>query len=158
MSNLTKIGLDTEKSAKLAHQLNQLLANYQVYYQSLRGLHWNIKGQHFFELHVKFEELYTDAQLKIDEIAERILTLGFTPLHTFADYLSVAEVPVAKDVTEAHGAVQVVLDSLKTIVTLERGILSAAEELGDEGTLTLLTDFITQQEKSIWMYGAWMNK
>lgn len=158
MSNLTKIGLDTEKSAKLAHQLNQLLANYQVYYQSLRGLHWNIKGQHFFELHVKFEELYTDAQLKIDEIAERILTLGSTPLHTFAEYLSVAEVPVAKDVTDAHGAVQVVLDSLRTIVTLERGILSAAEDLGDEGTLTLLTDFITQQEKSIWMYGAWMNK
>jgi starvation-inducible DNA-binding protein len=158
MTNLSNIGLDQALSAKLAEKLNLLLANYQVYYQSLRGLHWNIKGEHFFELHVKFEELYNDAQLKIDEIAERILTLGYTPLHTFSDYLAHAEVSVAKNVTQAHEAVAVVVSSLQTIVTIERGILRLADDLGDEGTLTLLTDFITQQEKTIWMYNAWLNK
>lgn len=158
MSNLTKIGLDKTLSAKLAAKLNRLLANYQVYYQSLRGLHWNIKGPHFFELHVKFEELYNDAQLKIDEIAERILTLGFTPLHSFSDYLAEAEVPVARNISDAHEAVSVVVSSLQTIVIIEREILGIAEQLGDEGTLTLLTDFITQQEKMIWMYSSWLHQ
>ena len=73
----TQIGLDSKQSEVLAAELNVLLANYQLYYQNTRGLHWNIKGKHFFELHVKFEEIYTDAQLKIDLIAERVLTLGF---------------------------------------------------------------------------------
>lgn len=158
MTKLSKIGLDKTISEKLATELNDLLANYQIYYQSLRGLHWNIKGQNFFELHLKFEELYNDAQLKIDEIAERVLTLGFTPLHTFEDYLSKAQVKVGKNISEAEDAVTLVLESLKTLVILEREILPTAEELNDEGTLTLLTDFITQQEKTIWMYSSWLNK
>lgn len=158
MKKLSRIGLDKTLSEKLAIELNHLLANYQIYYQSLRGLHWNIKGQNFFELHVKFEELYNDAQLKIDDIAERILTLGFTPLHTFEDYLKTAEVKVGKDISDAESAVTLVLESLKTLVLLEREILEIADELNDEGTLTLLTDFITQQEKTIWMYSSWLNK
>lgn len=158
MKSLSNIGLDKEKSAALAEQLNVLLANYQVFYQSLRGLHWNIKGTNFFELHVKYEELYTDAQLKIDEIAERVLTLGSTPLHAFEDYLAKASVPVGKNITEGKEGVTLVMESLQKIVVLEREILTAADALGDEGTLTLLTDFITQQEKTIWMYAAWLNK
>lgn len=158
MKSLSNIGLDKEKSAALADQLNVLLANYQVFYQSLRGLHWNIKGTNFFELHVKYEELYTDAQLKIDEIAERILTLGSTPLHAFDDYLAKASVSVGKNITEGKDGVTLVMESLQKIVVLEREILTAADALGDEGTLTLLTDFITQQEKTIWMYAAWLNK
>ncbi len=155
---LTKIGLDKTQSEKLAAELNQLLSNYEIFYQSLRGLHWNIKGQSFFELHAKFEELYTDAQVKIDEIAERILTLGFTPLHTFEDYIRHAEVEVGKNISEPVPAVTLVVESLKTLVIIERQMLETAEQLGDEGTLTLLTDFITEQEKTIWMYNAWLSK
>lgn len=66
------IGLDTTQSQKLANALNNLLANYQVFYMNTRGYHWNIQGKEFFELHAKFEEIYTDLQLKIDELAERI--------------------------------------------------------------------------------------
>ena len=83
MKNL--IGIDKEKAKELVIKLNDLLANYQLFYQNLRGLHWNIKGKEFFELHLKFEELYNDAVIKIDEIAERILTLEGEPLHTFSD-------------------------------------------------------------------------
>jgi starvation-inducible DNA-binding protein len=81
------LGLEFKKAEVLAAELNILLANFQVYYQNLRGLHWNIRGKRFFDLHVKFEELYNDSQLKIDLIAERVLTLGSTPLHTFEDYM-----------------------------------------------------------------------
>ena len=81
------IGLEEKKVKKLTDELNGLLANYQIFYQNLRGYHWNIKGENFFELHVKFEEYYNDAQVKIDEIAERILTLGKTPFHSYSDYL-----------------------------------------------------------------------
>ncbi|MCO5232118.1 MAG: DNA starvation/stationary phase protection protein [Chitinophagales bacterium] len=158
MAKLSKIGLDKTLSEKLATQLNVLLSDYQIFYQNLRGLHWNIKGNQFFELHAKFEELYNDAQIKIDEIAERILTLGFTPLHTFEDYINHAEVRVGKNISNAEESVSLVLESLKVIVVVERELLTIADDLGDEGTLTLLTDFITEQEKTIWMYSSWLNK
>ncbi|MCO5248943.1 MAG: DNA starvation/stationary phase protection protein [Chitinophagales bacterium] len=156
MSKLTRIGLDKTQSEKLAKELNKLLSNYEIFYQSLRGLHWNIKGSQFFELHEKFEELYNDAQEKIDIIAERVLTLGFTPLHTFQDYIENANVEVGKNISEAKTAVTLITESLKTLVILEREILESAQALEDEGTITMLTDFITQQEKTIWMYSSWL--
>lgn len=154
----TQIGLDSKKSEALAKELNVLLANYELYYQNTRGLHWNIKGKHFFELHVKFEEIYTDAQEKIDLIAERILTLGFTPLHTFSDYIKQSGIKEGRNISEAKPAVELIVNSLQTIILLERKILQIAEALNDEGTITLLTDFITQQEKEIWMYSSWLNQ
>ena len=87
-----QIGLNNEQSKQLAKKLNVLLSNYHLFYQNARSFHWNITGEKFFELHVKFEELYTDALLKIDEIAERILTLGHTPTHTFSDYLALSSI------------------------------------------------------------------
>ena len=74
-----RIGLDSQRSKELANLLGDLLANYSTFYQNVRGYHWNIKGEKFFELHLKFEELYNDLFLKIDEVAERILTLGHAP-------------------------------------------------------------------------------
>ncbi|MBK6274097.1 MAG: DNA starvation/stationary phase protection protein [Saprospirales bacterium] len=156
LKNSTQIGLDSKKSEALANELNSLLANFQLYYQNLRGLHWNINGKHFFELHVKFEELYNDVQLKIDLVAERILTLGFSPLHTFSDYLKKSSIKEGKNISDAKTAVQLVVSSLQTIILLERAILKTADKLNDEGTNTMLTDFITQQEKEIWMYSAWL--
>ena len=149
LKNSTQIGLDSKKSEALANELNSLLANFQLYYQNLRGLHWNINGKHFFELHVKFEELYNDVQLKIDLVAERILTLGFSPLHTFSDYLKKSSIKEGKNISDAKTAVQLVVSSLQTIILLERAILKTADKLNDEGTNTMLTDFINQQEKEI---------
>ena len=90
------IGINTEKALILANRLNELLADYQLFYQNLRGLHWNIKGRKFFELHLKFEEYYDNAVIKVDEIAERILTLEGEPLHTFTDYLKISEIKEVK--------------------------------------------------------------
>jgi len=154
--NTTIIGLDKKKTENLAKDLNGLLANFQVYYQNLRGLHWNIKGKSFFELHVKFEEFYTDSQEKIDLIAERILTLGGTPLHTFNDYTELAKVPVGKNVTNDVEAVQLVVTSLSELLKIERIILDASGEANDEGTNSMMSDFIAEQEKTIWMLNAWL--
>jgi starvation-inducible DNA-binding protein len=153
-----RIGLSEKKSNRLAEELNVLLAGYQLYYQNLRGFHWNIKGPAFFELHVKFEELYDDAVLKIDEIAERILTLGGTPLHTFTDYLRHSTVKEAANITDGEGTVGITLANLKTLLELERGILGLAGEAGDEGTNSLMSDYITQQEKTVWMLSAYLGK
>jgi len=154
--NTTRIGLDVQKSTSLATNLNSLLANFQVYYQNLRGLHWNIKGKSFFELHVKFEELYTDSQEKVDMIAERILTLGGVPFHSFEAYLKEAVIPVGINVSKDTEAVALVLNSLSELLKIERVILEESGDAQDEGTNSMMSDFIAEQEKTIWMLTAWM--
>jgi starvation-inducible DNA-binding protein len=155
---LNSIGLDQKKTKDIAKDLNGLLANFQIYYQNLRGIHWNIKGKRFFDLHVKFEELYTDANLKVDEIAERILTLGETPLHTFEDYTKFSKVPVGKNVSQDERAVHLIVDSLSELLKIERNILDKSGEANDEGTNSMMSDFITQQEKTVWMMKAWLGE
>ncbi|NRD20470.1 DNA starvation/stationary phase protection protein [Winogradskyella eckloniae] len=155
---LNSIGLDTKKTEELANDLNGLLANFQLYYQNLRGIHWNIKGRGFFDLHVKFEELYTDANVKVDEIAERILTLGATPLHTFEDYTKAGKVPVGKNISKDEKAVELIVNSLSELLKIERSILSAAGDANDEGTGSMMSDFITEQEKTVWMMKAWLGE
>ena len=156
MAKKNNIGLDADKSKKLSDKLNILLANYQLFYINARGFHWNITGEKFFELHLKFEELYTDALLKVDEIAERILTLGNTPVHTFSDYLKLAKIKEAKDVTEGKPAIKKVLEGFAVLIELEREILKLSADADDEGTNALMSDYIREQEKSVWMYSAYL--
>ena len=155
---LNSIGLDSKVTKELAKDLNGLLANFQTYYQNLRGIHWNIKGRAFFDLHVKFEELYTDANIKVDLIAERILTLGETPLHTFEDYGKHAKVPVGKNISEDNKAVRLIVDSLSELLQIERDILNKSGDANDEGTNSMMSDFIAEQEKTVWMMKAWLNE
>ncbi|MGQ1784194.1 Dps family protein [Saccharicrinis sp. GN24d3] len=154
MKNL--IGLDKVKAAVLADRLNELLANYQVFYQNLRGFHWNIKGKAFFELHAKFEEYYNDAVEKIDEIAERILTLEGEPLHTFSTYIQTSTLEEAKGISEGVQAVQVVVRNFSTLVGLEREILALAGDADDEGTISLMSDYISETEKTLWMLNSYL--
>ncbi len=156
MENLNRIGLDAEKSKGLIKQLEDLLANYSVFYQNTRGYHWNIKGANFFELHVKFEELYNDLILKIDEVAERILTLGSDPEHRFSAYLSLSEIKEATDLSDGKIAIADILESFKTLLIKQRAIMEFAAEIGDEGTSALMSDYIREQEKLIWMYSAYL--
>lgn len=152
----TYIGLDTGKTKDLSKKLNQLLCNYQQLYINTRGFHWNIKGDNFFELHAKFEEQYNDLQLKIDEIAERILTLGFTPYHSFSNYLENAEVEEAQNVTDGKTALRSILESYEIIIGHQREILELSDEAGDEGTNALMSDYISEQEKLVWMYRSYL--
>lgn len=158
MKNKNQIGLDAAGSAKLAKGLNELLANYQLFYINARGFHWNITGSKFFELHLKFEELYNDALLKVDEIAERVLTLGHTPLHTFSDYTKHSTIKEEKNISDGNKAVKVVVKSFQTLLEIERQLLDLSDKIGDEGTNALMSDYIREQEKLVWMYSAYLSK
>ncbi len=151
-------GLKGQSNQEIANKLNELLANYEVYYQNLRGFHWNIKGSEFFVLHEKFEELYVSAQESIDEIAERILTLGTQPLHTYSDFLSHSTVKEAKNLSSAQETVNALLENLRIIIELERAILTLSDNADDEGTNSLMSDYITVQEKTVWMFSSYLNK
>ena len=89
MKTLEFIKLNESGANNVVASLQQLLADFQVYYTNLRGFHWNIKGHDFFVLHSQFEKMYDDTAEKVDEIAERILMLGGTPANKFSDYLKV---------------------------------------------------------------------
>jgi len=154
---MNSIGIESKKAEGLSKELNNLLANYQLFYMNVRGFHWNIKGRDFFELHVKFEELYDSLVIKVDEIAERILTLEGKPLHSFSEYFKVAKIEEVVNVTSGVDGVQSILDTYKVIISMQREILELAGDAGDEGTAALMSDYIREQEKEVWMYNSFMS-
>ena len=151
------IGLPEKQSSTIANELNILLADYSVLYMNVRGFHWNIKGADFFELHLKFEEIYTDLVVKIDEIAERILTLGGVPIHSMTQQVATAEISEVTDVTDGKEALSSVLKAFQKILVRQRNLLEMASEINDEGTLSQMSDYITAQEKDMWMYQSYLS-
>lgn len=156
MGDLNKIGLDIEKSNELAIMLSDLLSNYSVFYQNVRGYHWNIKGPNFFELHLKFEELYNDLVLKIDEVAERILTLGNEPEHRYSKYVEISDITEKSYMNGGVKAIEDILESFKVLLIKQRSIMALAGDVDDEGTAALMSDYIREQEKLIWMYSSYL--
>jgi starvation-inducible DNA-binding protein len=139
-------------------KLNTLLASYELHYQNLRSLHWNIKGQNFFELHLKYEELYTRTQIIIDDIAERVLTLGATPLSRFSDYLAESILTENEIITIGAEGLNYILSAQKSLLELEKEILKLSSDLNDEGTNSLISDLLREKEKTNWMFTAWLGK
>jgi len=154
MAETNLIGLDRDLAQQLAVKMNELLANFQLFYINTRGFHWNITGGKFFELHAKFEELYNDALVKVDEVAERILTLGHTPVHSYSAYLATSTIKEAINISEGTLAVEKVLEGFQILLSIEREIFHLSEEANDEGTGALMSDYIREQEKLVWMYSA----
>lgn len=147
-----------EIQVKLTDKLNALLATYQIHYQNLRALHWNVKGANFFELHLKYEELYTRTQIIIDDLAERILTLESIPLHKFQDYLTVSAIKENETIFNGNSGIEYILSAQKTLILLEKKILKISDELNDDGTNAMMSDLIREKEKTNWMFTAWLNK
>lgn len=150
----------TEKQVKpVVDMLNDYLANYHIHYQKLRGCHWNIKGQNFFTLHLKFEELYTNAQLTIDEIAERVLTLGKAPHSRFSDYIKESGIKEIDTIGLADTAmVEAILDDMTKLIELERELLEATDRAGDDGSNDMVNRFMQFKEKTIWMLRSFLGK
>jgi starvation-inducible DNA-binding protein len=145
-------------SSQLIKELNQLLSDYHIYYQNTRGFHWNIKGNNFFQLHAKFEELYTEALTVIDEIGERILTIGGRPLHTFDDYKSTSKLKVYKDVSVDKEIVAALIEQLEGLVKQENIVKELAAKAGDSETEDMMIALIDGQQKNVWMLTAWMGQ
>ena len=129
MKTLDYIHLDAVAAGKVVEALQQLLADYQVFYTNLRGFHWNIKGHGFFVLHSKFEDMYNDAAEKV--------------------------VKEVSGVSCADEALENVLDTYGQFIAEERKLLSLASESGDEATVALMSDYLKEQEKLVWMLVAY---
>jgi starvation-inducible DNA-binding protein len=152
----TLIGINSADALKLVNKLNQLLADYKFFYQNIHGFHWNIKGEKFFELHIKFEELYNNLFLKIDQIAERILALEGQPLHSYESYAKINQIKSKENVSDPIEAVNSLLEGMKILLIQEREILNFSAEAGDEGTNALMGAYIAEQEKLVWMYKSFL--
>lgn len=155
MKTLYFIHLDSIAAGRLVDSLQQLLADYQVFYTNLRGFHWNIKGNQFFVLHKQYEEMYNNVSEKADELAERILMLGGEPVNKFSEYLKVAKVKEVSGVSSASESLKNVLDTYSYFIGEERKLLALASELADEATVALMSDYLKEQEKLVWMLVAY---
>ena len=154
-----EISLNEKEVKQVVDLLNDYLANYHIHYQKLRGCHWNVKGQSFFTLHVKFEELYTNAQLTIDEIAERVLTLGKPPHSRFADYISESVIKEINTIGMPDvDMVQTIIDDMAKLIELERELLEASATAGDDGTNDMVNRFMQFKEKTTWMLRSFLGK
>lgn len=149
---------DAASAVETVNGLQQLLADYQVFYTNLRGFHWNVKGKNFFQLHARFEEMYNDASEKIDEIAERILMLDGVPTHNFSEYLTLAGVKETGIISDGDAGLMNVLETLSLLMASERTILSKASEAGDESTVAMMSDYLKEQEKLVWMLTSYFTK
>ncbi|TVZ28185.1 starvation-inducible DNA-binding protein [Gillisia sp. Hel_I_86] len=155
---MSYLGLDEKKTVNTVKELNILLADYHLYYQKLRNFHWNVMGKNFFDLHEKFEELYDDAKLKVDEIAERILTLRYQPASNLSDYLKSSSVKESKSDLSDSEMIKTLLKDHGIILKQLRKVVEEADKGGDEGTIDLIGAYIGELEKTSWMLDAWKMK
>ena len=155
MRTLDFLHLNESAVANVVNGLGQMLADYQVFYQNLRGFHWNIKGHGFFVLHGKFEDMYNDVANKVDELAERMLMLGGQPDNRFSEYLKVAKLPEVANVSCGDEALKNVLDTYGYFIEEERKLMAVASEAGDDVTAAMMSDYLREQEKMVWMLVAY---
>lgn len=155
---MSYLNLDENKTNQTVEQLNILLADYHLYYQKLRNFHWNVQGTNFFDLHEKFEEMYDEAKLKVDEIAERILTLRHSPKSNLTDYLKISNLKESDSNLDDAKMVDVLLEDHGKIITQMRKVVSVADDAGDEGTIDLIGAYIRELEKTSWMLDVWTKK
>ena len=154
-----EISLKEKEVKPVVDHLNDLLANYHIHYQKLRGCHWNVKGQNFFTLHIKFEELYNNAVVTIDELAERVLTLGKPPVSTFADYIKISQIKEVNTIgLKDTSMVKAIIDDMATLISLEREIMEISEKAGDDGTNDMINKFMQFKEKNTWMLRSFINE
>ena len=149
------LNIQDEKVLPVVVELNTLLADYNIYYQKLRSFHWNVLGKNFFDLHEKFENMYNEAKLKVDEIAERILTLRHHPVSKFSDYLKISSLSEASSMISDQEMIEELLNDHKTMLSQMSQVLSKSEDAGDEGTIDLIGAYIRELEKTSWMLNAW---
>ena len=152
------LGLDKGKVEKTARKINELLASYQMHYQKLRNFHWNLKSTQFFVLHEKFEEFYNDANAKIDDIAERILTLGVQPLSQLSEYVEFSQIEPCSENLDDKRMVKEVLKDFIILIKLEREVIKLADDAEDEGTIDMMGGFLGGLEKMSWMLTSWLKK
>lgn len=138
----------------IVNVLNKQIANWMVLFVKLHHFHWYVKGPQFFTLHVKFEELYNEAALHIDELAERVLALQGQPVATMRESLETASVKEASGNESAEQMVQTLVNDYLTLISELKDGMAVAEQANDETTADILLAIHTQLEKHVWMLSA----
>lgn len=156
MNVLSITGLDATQVAPVVKGLQQLLADFQIYYTNLRGYHWHVRGPQFFTLHSQFEKMYDETAEAVDELAERILQLGGTPENRFSEYLKVSQLKEQTNVSSPADIIPAILEALRILIAQERAILALADEANDTATGDLISDLLDGQEKTAWMISAYL--
>ncbi len=153
-----KLGFSKEETKDMVDSLNLLLSNLSVFYQKLRNYHWNVQGSDFFDLHVKFEEIYTLTAENVDLVAERIRVFGHTPLSRLSDYLENSQI---EETGTGLSSREMVLEVIGDLETVESFLIDAADisgDVGDIGTSDLISRMTRQYEKEHWMLSAFSSK
>lgn len=143
-------------SIQLTVNLNKQIANWSVLYMKLHNYHWYVKGEQFFTLHSKFEELYNEAALHVDEIAERVLAIGGKPVATLNGCLEIASIQDATGYENSTEMVQSILNDFTKVISELKDAMFLADELKDETTGDLLLSIHSSLEKHIWMFRAFL--
>ncbi|MCH5584149.1 DNA starvation/stationary phase protection protein [Shimazuella sp. AN120528] len=136
--------------------INKQVANWSLLYTKFHNYHWYVKGSTFFELHAKFEELYREADVIIDELAERLLAIGGKPAATFQDILAKASLKEASGNESTDQMVHQLVSDFQQLTSELREAIHAAEEAKDYPTADILTGVLTKIEKHNWMLGAYL--
>lgn len=146
----------TKTTSGLEQVLNQQIANLNVLYVKIHNYHWYVKGNNFFTLHVKFEELYNEVALKMDEIAERLLAIKGNPAATLKEYLELATIQEASGKEDPNAMVQNLIEDFATLSESFSEGIELADQAEDEATSDLLTGFKGELEKHMWMLRSYL--
>lgn len=138
----------------VSEALKTVLADSYTLYLKTQNFHWNVTGPQFRSLHLLFEEQYTDLQTAVDEIAERIRSLGAATPGSFKTFLKLTGIKEAEDVPDADAMVRMLAKDQDVILASLQKALSAAQKAGDEATIGMVTDRITIHEKNRWMLNS----
>jgi len=147
-------GIEEAARKEIAEGLSRLLADTYTLYLKTHGYHWNVSGPMFRSLHLMFEEQYMELRDAVDEIAERILALGYPAPASYAELGKLASVPDDPTVPEALEMVRRLVQGHETVIRTARDVVRTAEEAADVGSADLATVRIETHEKTAWMLRA----
>ncbi|KPB03293.1 Dps family protein [Bacillus sp. CHD6a] len=145
-------------SKQLTEVVNKQVANWSVLYIKLHNYHWFVKGPEFFTLHEKFEQLYGEAAIHIDELAERLLAIEGTPVGTMKEILEISTIHEAEGKETAEQMVQSIASDFSTLIEELKEGMEIADKVGDETTGDMLLAIHQSVEKHNWMLHAFLGK
>jgi len=152
------IGIDEKDRAQIAEGLSRLLADTYSLYLKTHNFHWNVTGPMFQTVHAMFETQYSELAIAVDQVAERIRSLGFPAPGTYSDYARLSAIKEVAGVPKAEEMIRLLVDGQETVVRTARSIFPVAEKASDEATADLLTQRIQLHEKTAWMLRSLLEK
>jgi starvation-inducible DNA-binding protein len=148
---IVDIGINESDRQQIAEGLNKLLADTYTLYLKTHNFHWNVTGPMFQTLHLMFEQQYTELAVAVDDVAERIRSLGFPAPATYSEFVKLSSIPETTGVPKAEDMIRLLVEANEAVVRTARAAFPASERAGDESTADLLTERMRLHEKTAWM-------